>query len=37
MICKTNNKGSKIVSVQYQSTRYHKLKSESNSWKHSIQ
>jgi len=25
MICKANNKGSKTVSVQYQSTRYNKL------------
>jgi len=25
MICKANNKGSKIVSAQYQSTRYNKL------------
>jgi len=25
MICKVNNKGSKTVSTQYQSTRYNKL------------
>jgi len=33
MICKANSHGSKTVPVQYQSTRYNKLKLESSSWK----
>jgi len=36
MICKANNKGSKVVPVQYQSNRYNKLRPESSSWKHSV-
>jgi len=37
VICKADNKGSKIVPVQYQSTRYNKLEPECNSWKHYVQ
>ena len=31
MICKANNKSSKIVSAQYQSIRYNQLKPENSS------
>jgi len=31
MICKANSKGSKTIPVQYQSTRFNKLKPESSS------
>jgi len=37
MICKADNKGSKIVPVQYQSTTYYKLEPECSSWKHCVQ